>query len=186
MDAVAVARDAVNRRFANQDPVEAAAFLDLVSERATVVEIGCLFGGMLWAYREMGAGLVIGVDKDAASSGLSAADHGATVIDGDSHHADTLLRLRGALGRRPIDVLFIDGDHTYDGVSKDFEWYAPLVGPNGIVAFHDICGHFLFPDTRVDKFWWEVCRDHPKDTSEIINRHRPWGHGMGIGVLRCN
>lgn len=36
-----------------------------------------------------------------------------------------------------IDLLFIDGDHTYDGVLKDIEHYEPKVNRNGIVLFHD-------------------------------------------------
>ena len=33
-----------------------------------------------------------------------------------------------------IDFLFLDGDHSYEGVRRDFENYAPLVRPGGIVA----------------------------------------------------
>ena len=38
---------------------------------------------------------------------------------------------------RPIDFLFIDGDHTYEGVRHDWELFIPHVKPFGIVAFHD-------------------------------------------------
>jgi predicted O-methyltransferase YrrM len=107
------------------------------------------------------------------------------MVIGNSHDADTLARLRVALGARPVDLLFIDGDHTLDGVRHDYEWYAPLVAPGGHVAFHDIYGHFMFPTMRVDALWWEIRRDHPDNTWEIVNRRRPWGHGMGIGVLQC-
>lgn len=36
-----------------------------------------------------------------------------------------------------IDVLFIDGDHSYEGVKKDFELYSKILSPNGIIIFHD-------------------------------------------------
>lgn len=36
-----------------------------------------------------------------------------------------------------IDFLFIDGDHTYDGVKKDFELYSNLLSDNGIIVIHD-------------------------------------------------
>jgi len=39
--------------------------------------------------------------------------------------------------RRPIDVLFIDGDHSYEGVKSDWERFARFVKPFGIVVFHD-------------------------------------------------
>ncbi|HNZ26112.1 MAG TPA: class I SAM-dependent methyltransferase [Spirochaetota bacterium] len=37
-----------------------------------------------------------------------------------------------------IDFLFIDGDHSYEGVKKDWDLYSPLLKPNSIVLFHDI------------------------------------------------
>lgn len=36
-----------------------------------------------------------------------------------------------------IDVLFIDGDHSYNGVKKDFELYSQLLTENGIIIIHD-------------------------------------------------
>lgn len=37
----------------------------------------------------------------------------------------------------PIDVLFIDGDHTYEGVKDDWDNFSPFVKPGGVVYFHD-------------------------------------------------
>jgi hypothetical protein len=36
-----------------------------------------------------------------------------------------------------IDLLFIDGDHSYEGVKKDFDLYSKLVSPHGIILIHD-------------------------------------------------
>lgn len=36
-----------------------------------------------------------------------------------------------------ICVLFVDGDHSYEGVTRDIIHYAPRVVPGGIIAFHD-------------------------------------------------
>ena len=41
------------------------------------------------------------------------------------------------LGNDSVDLLFIDGGHTFDVVRKDIELYVPLVKPGGIVSFHD-------------------------------------------------
>ena len=39
----------------------------------------------------------------------------------------------------PIELLFIDGDHEYESVKRDFyDWY-PHIITNGVVAFHDTC-----------------------------------------------
>ena len=36
-----------------------------------------------------------------------------------------------------INLLFIDGNHSYDGVKMDWELYSPLLNKNAIVIFHD-------------------------------------------------
>lgn len=36
-----------------------------------------------------------------------------------------------------IDVLFIDGDHSYNGVKTDFELYSKIISDNGIIIIHD-------------------------------------------------
>lgn len=36
-----------------------------------------------------------------------------------------------------IDLLFIDGDHSYEGVKKDFELYSKLLSDNGLIILHD-------------------------------------------------
>ena len=37
----------------------------------------------------------------------------------------------------PIELLFIDGDHTYEGARSDFERWGTFVAPGGRVLFHD-------------------------------------------------
>jgi predicted O-methyltransferase YrrM len=37
----------------------------------------------------------------------------------------------------PIDLLFIDGDHSYDGVRRDWELFSPFLSEFGVAAFHD-------------------------------------------------
>lgn len=36
-----------------------------------------------------------------------------------------------------IDLLFVDGDHSYSGVASDFEHFSPWVKIGGMVCFHD-------------------------------------------------
>jgi hypothetical protein len=36
-----------------------------------------------------------------------------------------------------IDLLFIDGDHSYEGVKKDFELYSKILSDNGVIIIHD-------------------------------------------------
>ncbi|TMK39616.1 MAG: class I SAM-dependent methyltransferase [Actinobacteria bacterium] len=37
----------------------------------------------------------------------------------------------------PVDLVFIDGDHSHAGCERDWRRWGPLVRPGGLVAFHD-------------------------------------------------
>ena len=52
----------------------------------------------------------------------------------------------------PIDLLFIDGSHQFDGVLADFENFYPHVKPGGIIAFHDVAKTWPGPL----KCWHEI------------------------------
>ena len=78
------------------------------------------------------------------------------LIRGDSHLAETRERVLGLLQDERLDFVFIDADHTYEGVSRDFEMYGPLVRSGGIVAFHDIVTHRQGTACEVERFWNEV------------------------------
>jgi hypothetical protein len=105
-------------------------------------------------------------------------DEGMTVILGDSHDPATMEQLVAHLDGEPIDMLFIDGDHTYEGVKADYELYGPLVREGGLVGFHDICHHANMPFIEVDRFWHTL----HGDKEEIIVPPTTWG---GIGVIHA-
>jgi hypothetical protein len=41
-----------------------------------------------------------------------------------------------------IDFLFIDGDHSYEGVKKDFDLYSKLLSEKGVIVLHDTDSNF--------------------------------------------
>lgn len=102
-----------------------------------------------------------------------------TLIQDDSHLDRSLEAIRAQLGGEPLDFLFIDGDHTYAGVRRDFEMYSPLVRSGGLVAFHDIASH-NDPTCQVDRFWNELKPHH--DCTEILAS--PSAGWAGLGLIR--
>lgn len=39
---------------------------------------------------------------------------------------------------RSLRALWIDGDHTFEGATSDFELFSPFLAPGGVIAFHDV------------------------------------------------
>ena len=72
-----------------------------------------------------------------------------------------------------IDLLHIDGLHTYEAVCEDFENWYPKVKPGGIILFHDI-------SAKIDGFGVE------KKWKQLEAKHETFAfrHGFGLGVLR--
>jgi len=75
------------------------------------------------------------------------------------------------------DCIFIDADHTYEGVKKDFENSLNFLNDSGIIIFHDIGN----ADTGVAKFWQEV-KENFKDYKEFKFTKASW-YNCGIGVI---
>jgi predicted O-methyltransferase YrrM len=101
------------------------------------------------------------------------------LLQGDSQSNDMLARVKAAFQNRPLDYIFIDGDHRYEGVKRDFEIYAPMVRKGGLVAFHDIVEGPIEAVGGVPQFWKEIKRQYRH--IEII--HDPRQGGCGLGLL---
>ena len=126
-------------RYIQQDETE---MWDLCQRLAVLnpqkgLEIGNACGGTTLFWQAL-APLVVSIDLEPADSGDGARtpNHLPDVkfLLGSSHDREILRR---AEEFAPYDFLFIDGDHTIEGVKQDYDMYAPLVRKGGIVAFHD-------------------------------------------------
>jgi len=108
------------------------------------------------------------------------ADRRVAVWEADSHLDETRDRVAAHFGHEPLDLVFIDGDHTYDSVRRDYELYAPLVREDGIVAFHDIVAGPYDAVGDAPRFWQEV-RAELGSVVELVESWNQAGYGIGVG-----
>ena len=90
----------------------------------------------------------------------------------------TLYQVKELLDGSKLDFLFIDADHTYEGIKRDFELYSPLMKKGGIIAFHDIVSS---PDRSIDAVheFWEQNKNQ-FDFEEIIEYSNQKAGGIGV------
>lgn len=65
-----------------------------------------------------------------------------------------------------LDFLFIDGDHSFQGVQRDFELYKDKINLNGVIAFHDAC---LFDQGWTTNEWGPV-----RFVNEVVRSNNEW------------
>jgi MMP 1-O-methyltransferase len=68
--------------------------------------------------------------------------------------------------RRPIRLLWIDGDHSYKGCKEDFELFSPYLAEGAVVAFHDTLNIFEGP---IRVFVEEVLRSDRFGSSGFVH-----------------
>lgn len=123
----------------------------LTKNRKYVLEIGsyigasaCCFGAAL---KDTGSGKVICIDtwnNDAMTEGnrdtwqkfqCNTASYKEQIVPVRGFSIDVVAEVAACV--KSLDLLFIDGDHSYEGVKADWEAYKHFLRPSSIVVFHD-------------------------------------------------
>ena len=177
-----------------QKAAEFEAFISVVQpiEPRVIVEIGTAQGGTLlfWAWVASKEAHIITIDLPGGAFGgghrrsqdwffkrFAQGRQRISFVRGDSHDPQTYALVRSLLRGRQVDLLFIDGDHSLEGVERDYCLYSPLVRHGGIVAFHDIVPAPYELVGGVPSLWTKL-----KVTGDVHEIVEDWNQaGFGIG-----
>lgn len=162
-----------------------------------VLEIGTANGGTLFCFSRLAErdAVIISIDlpggpfgggypnwKSKIYKSFGIRNQKIYLIRGDSHRLETYQMVLSILNDSKFDFIFIDGDHSYNGVKKDYELYSKLVKTGGIIAFHDIApnGEQKLVG-EVPKFWNEI--KHSFKYLEILSSNEQKGYGIGLIIF---
>lgn len=170
-------------------------FLKEVHEEnpSIIVEIGTKFGGSMYAFgRHLNPDKLISIDLPEAEGGptkrktrfLHRALNNTETVSVRGNSQSTVLRdeVERLLEGKMIDFLYIDGDHSYEGVKTDYDLYSPLVAKGGIIGFDDLQTHQrdgLDEKTQGVHLLWDELKTKYA-TTEIIAQS---GRDKGMGLL---
>lgn len=161
-----------------------------------VVEIGTCHGGSLylWCQAASPHACLISLDLPQGRYGggyhtkrekfyrfFAKEEQKLHLLRGDSHSTESQEKVKSLLGDKQIDFLFIDGDHSYEGVKRDYELYSPLVRSGGLIALHDIAPRQAATGIEVALFWQEI-KAKETHTHEFLNT-LPNDRTIGIGIV---
>lgn len=162
-----------------------------------VLEIGTAGGGTLFLFAQVAASDATLISIDLADrlfgggyhvsrkvlyEGFARNRQTIELVRASSHDRRTRDAVERILRGRAVDFLFIDGDHSYDGVRQDYLMYRELMRPGGLIAFHDIEPCPPRPESvgGVPDYWREL--EAEGGTWSFVD---PAGEGgFGIGLVR--
>jgi predicted O-methyltransferase YrrM len=91
---------------------------------------------------------------------------GVHLVVGDTRTAE--------VPQRPLDLVFVDADHSYEGARADFDRWAPLIRPGG---------HLLFHDAVDEGAWGTVYPGIQRLVAEIERAGGPFRRAPGAGTI---
>jgi predicted O-methyltransferase YrrM len=154
-----------------------------------IVEIGTAGGGtlLLWSRVAHPEATIVSVDLPGGNFGggysllrvplfhrLGMPGQTIKLIRANSQDPRTVFQVQRYLRGHSADFIFIDADHTEQGVRTDYRLYSQLVRAGGMIAFHDIA--ITRPEFGVRKLWSELKEKHK--TEELWSN--PSAYGIGL------
>lgn len=165
--------------YLQQNPDEFAALTLFLRERGphkAYMEIGAASGGAcLFLSREVGFESVLSLDNGEHPRAVAQAAHFAQVRNfkqflGDSHSEEARCFLETNVDRK-LDVAFIDGDHSYEGVWQDIELTLPFCRKGALIVLHDTIACY-----GVEKAWLRCGREkRVRPLAEYVGDVKPLG-----------
>lgn len=70
-----------------------------------------------------------------------------TYVQGDSHSDKTKEEIKSLV--KEVDILFIDGDHSFNGVIQDYDMYIDMVKEGGYIVFDDYNDSIYSPEVKL-------------------------------------
>ncbi len=180
---------------------ELAACIKLIQEHTKperVLEIGTATGGTFWLWCQLAtqAAHIISLDLPMAkfssdkgyNKGLlksyAKPSQLLSFIKKNSHTDKAESKLKKIMEPHALDLLFIDGDHTYEGVKDDYHRYSKYVRTGGMIIFHDIVYHDQVQECQVHRFWNELkVNETAYEFLDPEPDDRGWGSWGGLGVI---
>lgn len=167
-----------------QVPEELASFLKYIKHLSLerVLEIGAGEGGTTEALSYYVTKLLISIDSSEPRFDVTDIDKRCTYryFRGDSHREAGPAEIAATLMTEKLDMLFIDGDHSYAGAKLDYLLYKDFVKDGGLIVFHDIAESDKHKETGCNvHILWNELKKHYRNHEIITN-----GKWAGIGIIR--
>jgi len=96
------------------------------------------------------------------------------------HHQMTSSEFKKAYPKKIYDYIYLDGDHSYQGIKRDYQSFWPQLKKGGLMILHDIVAKGFYENSQCEygvyRFWQEL--------SEKNKITFPFPKNSGLGILQ--
>lgn len=157
-----------------------------------ILEIGTYTGATFWLMCQYSTGYKVSIDvvldenrKDREKQKTFGSD--VILIDSSSQNPSTVNSVIKRTNNAKFDLIFIDGDHTFDKVMTDFDIYSKFLSSRGVVVFHDIDPDHKEGDRYGVRRVWDGLIGHKMEIISKQKNNAKYGYPArsgGIGIWK--